>query len=294
MFVSMKEMLEQANAERYAVMAINCFNLETVRSVITAAQLENAPIIVNIYKDHLLQHCDSAIIAPMVKVLAERATVAVALNLDHGQEVSYVKKAVDDGFSSVMMDASLYPLEENIQVTKSIVEYAHAKNVSVEGEIGCMGASQDGKFTTNIMYTDPKEAKQFVEKTGIDALAVSIGTSHGNYPNGMVPAFDISRLIAIKKETNMPLVLHGGSGSGEENIRRAVEHGINKINVGCDFMNANMAAAKQAWETDATISYFDFVTSIEAKSVDLVRYYINLSGSKGKNKGTEIQEEETC
>lgn len=284
MYVSMKNMLADANAHNYAIMAINCFNIETVRSVISAAEMEDSPIIVNIFQDHLLTHCDSELITPVVKILAERSHVNVALNFDHGQEKEYLIKAIDDGFSSVMVDASRFDLENNIKMTKEIAEYAHSHGASVEGEIGCLGASEGGAFTQDAMYTDPEQAKIFFERTGIDALAISIGTSHGNYPDGMVPKFDIERLKEIKKLTNAPLVLHGGSGSGEENIINSVKYGINKINVGCDFMNANRDAVAKHLSENPEINYFDLIHASEKDSVDLVRYYIGLSGSKGKNK----------
>lgn len=284
MYVSMKNMLADANANNYAVMAINCFNIETARAVIHAAEEENAPIIVNIFQDHLLTHCDSGLITPVVKILAERASVSVALNYDHGQEKEYLIKAINDGFSSVMVDMSRFDLENNIKLTKEIADYAHLRGVSVEGEIGCLGASEGGEFTQDAMYTDPMQAKTFAERTGIDALAISIGTSHGNYPDGMVPEFDIERLKEIKRLTNAPLVLHGGSGSGKDNILNSVKNGINKINVGCDFMNANRDAAAKLIKENPDINYFDLIHATEKESMELVKYYIGLSGSKGKNK----------
>lgn len=284
MYVSMKNMLDAANSQNYAVMAINCFNLETARTVISAAEEEKAPVIVNIFYEHLLTHCDSAIIVPIVKTLAQRASVNVALNLDHGQEEDYILRAIDDGFSSVMVDMSRFDLEENIQRTKKVAEYAHERGVSVEGEIGCLGASEDGKYTLDKMYTDPDQAKSFYERTGIDALAISIGTSHGNYPEGMVPKFDFERLQKIKSLTKAPLVLHGGSGSGEENILNSVKYGINKINVGCDFMNKNLSSAKEFIKENPSINYFDLIHGVEKESREIVKYYIGLSGSKGKNK----------
>ena len=283
MYVSMKEMLDNANRGGYAVMAINCFNIETVRSVISAAEELNAPIIVNIYKDHLLTHCDSELIVPIVKKLAERSETSVALNLDHGSERNYIIKAIDDGFSSVMIDASRFELEENIKMTREITEYAHKRGVSTEGEIGALGATEGGAFTNEAMYTDPEQAKIFAERTGVDALAVSIGTSHGNYPDGQVPEFDFKRLQEIKRLTNMPLVLHGGSGSGEYNIKKSVEYGINKINVGCDFMNANRDAVAKTIAENPDINYFDLIKVAEKESRELVKYYIQLSGSENKN-----------
>ena len=284
MYVSMKNMLDDGNANNYAVMAINCFNIETVRAVIRAATIEDAPIIVNIFQDHLLTHCDSELIAPVVKIIAERSNVNVALNFDHGQEKEYLIKAIDDGFSSVMVDASRFDLEDNIKMTREIADYAHMHGASVEGEIGCLGASEGGAFTQDAMYTDPEQAKIFYDRTNIDALAISIGTSHGNYPEGMVPEFDIERLKEIKRLTKAPLVLHGGSGSGEKNIINSVKNGINKINVGCDFMNANRDAAAKYLHNNPDINYFDLIHSTEKESIEIVRYYIGLSGSKGKNK----------
>ena len=283
MYVSMKNMLDAANKGNYAVMAINCFNLETARAVIRAAEAEQSPIIVNIFADHLLTHSDSELITPIVKTLAQRARVDVALNLDHGQEKDYLIRAIDDGFSSIMVDASRFDLEGNIAMTREITEYAHARGVSVEGEIGCLGASEDGKFTQDTMYTDPEEAKRFFAETGIDALAVSIGTSHGNYPEGMAPKFEMERLKKIKELTGAPLVLHGGSGSGEENIRASVANGINKINVGCDFMNANRDATAKILKDNPEINYFELIHQVETDSIDLVRHYIKLSGSSGKS-----------
>lgn len=283
MYVSMKEILEKANKENYAVMAINCFNLETVRAVIKAAELENAPIIINIVQEHLVNHCDSELITPIVEILASRSLVKVALNFDHGEDVELLKKAIDDGFSSVMVDASRFGLQGNIEITRDIVNYAHAKGVSVEGEIGCLGGTEGGAYTNYQMYTDPEEAVKFANETGIDALAISIGTSHGNYPEGMIPEFDFERLKIIKKLTNMPLVLHGGSGSGKDNISKSVKYGINKINVGCDFMNSNVEAINSILEKNPKINYYVMMHQVEEDSIKIVRDYIKLSKSNNKN-----------
>lgn len=284
MYTSMKNMLLDASKNHYAVMAINCFNIETCRCVINAAEKEDAPIIVNIFKDHLLTHCESALIAPVVRYLADRAKISVALNYDHGSDEKSLLKAIDDGFSSVMADMSQYTIEENIKRTRSIADYAHSKGASIEGEIGSLGQTEGGNYTGKKMYTDPDEAKKFFDETDIDALAISFGSSHGNYPEGKSPEFDFDRLKAIKKKTGAPLVLHGGSGSGEENIINAVKYGISKINVGCDFMNANKNNVMHLLEENPDINYFDLIHESEKESEKLVRYYIGLSGSKGKNK----------
>ncbi len=283
MYVSMKGMLKRANEGNYAVMAINCFNIETTRACIEAAQSLRAPIIINIVQEHMVNHCDSNLIAPIVEKLANRASVEVALNFDHGEEVPLLKKALQDGYSSVMVDASRYDLEGNIKMTREIVEFAQQFDASVEGEIGCMGATEGEEFTSDQMKTDPQQALRFATETGIDALAVSYGSSHGNYPEGYVPEFDFERLKEIKELTKMPLVLHGGSGSGDENILKSVENGINKINVGCDFMNANTEAIKKHLAENPDINYWVMMNQVEKESQELVKHYIRLSGSEGKS-----------
>lgn len=282
MYVSMKGMLQRANEGNYAVLAINCFNIETARAVICAAQEKRAPIIVNIVQEHMVSHCDSALIAPIVKMLAQRASVEVALNFDHGEDIGLLKKALQDGYSSVMVDASRYDFDGNIRMTKEIVDFAKQFDASVEGELGCMGATHD-TYTSDDMKTDPKAALRFVRETGVDALAISFGSSHGNYPEGYVPEFDFVRLREIKELTKMPLVLHGGSGSGEENIRNCVTYGINKINIGCDFMNAHVDSIKKHLQKDPDINYWVMMHQVEIDSQECIRKYIDLTGSKGKS-----------
>lgn len=283
MYVSMKGMLERANKGNYAVMAINCFNIETARATITAAQELRAPIIVNIVQEHMVNHCDSELIAPIINMLANRASVEVALNFDHGEEIGLLKKALHDGYSSVMVDGSRFDLEGNIKMTREIVEFAKQFNASIEGEIGCMGGSEGDNYTSDQMKTDPSQALRFAKETGIDALAISFGSSHGNYPQGYVPEFDFERLKEIKELTKMPLVLHGGSGSGEENIRKCVQYGINKINVGCDFMNANVNSIKAQLKDNPSINYWVMMHQVEIESKELVKDYIRLSKSEGKS-----------
>lgn len=283
MYVSMKGMLERANKGNYAVMAINCFNIETARATITAAQELRAPIIVNIVQEHMVNHCDSELIAPIINKLANRASVEVALNFDHGEEIGLLKKALHDGYSSVMVDGSRFDLEGNIKMTREIVEFAKQFNASIEGEIGCMGGSEGDNYTSDQMKTDPSQALRFAKETGIDALAISFGSSHGNYPQGYVPEFDFERLKEIKELTKMPLVLHGGSGSGEENIRKCVQYGINKINVGCDFMNANVNSIKAQLKDNPSINYWVMMHQVEIESKELVKDYIRLSKSEGKS-----------
>lgn len=282
MYVSMKGMLQRANENNYAVMAINCFNIETARACIDAAQSLRAPIIINIVQEHMVNHCDSDLIAPIVKKLAERASVEVALNFDHGEDVGLLKKALHDGYSSVMVDASRFDLDGNIKMTKEIVDFAKAYGASVEGEIGCMGGTE-GTMTSEQMKTDPQQALRFITETGVDCLAVSYGSSHGNYPDGYVPEFDFDRLKKIKELTKAALVLHGGSGSGDQNILKSVECGINKINIGCDFMNANTEAIKKHLKKNPDINFWVMMHQVEKESQEIVKHYIQLSGSVNKS-----------
>lgn len=283
MYVSMKGMLDRANKGKYAVMAINCFNLETAKAVIDGAQNLRAPIIIDLLQDHLIDHLGSKLLTQPIIEMANASSVEVAINLDHGQDIGFVKRCLRDGFSSVMMDASSYPIEKNIEITRKMVEFAQTYNASVEGEVGNIGSVARNNMTGDDMYTNPDLAIEFAKQTGIDALAISYGSSHGDYPDGYVPEFRFDIVEKIKEATNMPLVLHGGSGCGEENIKRSIELGINKINVGSDFMNAQMQSIKENLNRDPTISYPKLIHETIAAGSELVKYYIRLSQSEGKS-----------
>ncbi|NRG26938.1 class II fructose-bisphosphate aldolase family protein [Bacillus circulans] len=282
MYVSMKGMLARANQGKYALMAINCFNLETAKAVIEAAQELRAPIIVDLLQDHLMQHLGSKLLTRPIIEMANAASVEVAINLDHGQDVGFVKRCLRDGFSSVMMDASRYPIDENIRITKEMVEFAQSYDASVEGEIGNIGSVSRNQMTDDEMYTNPDLAIRYAKETGIDALAISYGSSHGDYPDGYIPAFRFDILEKIKGETGIPLVLHGGSGCGEENIRKSISLGINKINVGSDFFKAQINSIKENMVGNE-IDYFDVIHQTIKAGKDLVKYYIELAGSEGKS-----------
>ncbi|MCM3439388.1 class II fructose-bisphosphate aldolase [Metabacillus halosaccharovorans] len=283
MYVSMKGMLDRANTGKYAVMAINCFNLETAKAVIDAAQELRAPIIIDLLQDHLMTHLGSKLLTLPIIEMANAASVEVAINLDHGQDIGFVKRCLKDGFSSVMMDASKYPIEKNIDITRNMVEFAQTYDASVEGEVGNIGSISSDHMTDDEMYTNPDIAIEFALKTGVDALAISYGSSHGNYPDGYVPEFRFDIVEKIKKATNIPLVLHGGSGCGEENIKKSIELGINKINVGSDFMNAQVQRIKDDLREDPELSYFDLIHHTVTAGTELVKYYIRLSGSENKS-----------
>jgi len=283
MYVSMKEMLQKANRENYAVMAINCFNMETAKAVIDAAAESHAPIIVDLLQDDLKTHLDHRYLTQPIIRMAENVNVEVAINLDHGQDIAFVKQCLHEGFSSVMMDASMHPLEKNIAITKEIVQFAQAYNASVEAEVGDMGAVAGDQYTSDAMYTDPEEAIHFIRATGVDCLALSYGSSHGDYPEGYRPAFRFDIVQTIKEATDLPLVLHGGSGAGRENILRSVALGINKINVGADFMKAQRNALHQQLDACPESDYPTLIHQTIEAGKAVVKEYIELSGSKNKS-----------
>ena len=282
MFVNMKYILDNANRDGYAVMAINCVNMEMARAAIEAADEEHSPIIVQFGVGQMAKLAHPTEMVPMIKAMAERASVPVCLNLDHGPSLEAEVNAIQMGFSNVMIDASSLPYEENVRRTRMVVDLAHAKGISVEAELGHVGQAADGDGRTADMYTNVEQAVQFVKETGCDALAVAIGTAHGKYPDGYVPVLDFNRLAELKAALKMPLVLHGGSGSGEENIRKAVAGGINKINVCTDAFHAAELAMKEKWEKEPNTDYLNICMVAEKAVKEFVRDYIRLIGSNDR------------
>lgn len=284
MYQSMKGMLAKANAEGYAVMAINAFNLETARGVIKAAEEMDAPIIIDLLQDHVMSFFDCDILTKPIVKMAEQSPVPVAINLDHGHDIAHLKRCLHEGFSSVMCDASAYDAEENARITRSVVELAQIYGASVEAEVGNMGRIDDAGvvLTDDQMYTDPDVAIDFIQKTGIDALAVSYGSTHGDYPEGYVPTFHFDIVEKIKAATGAALVLHGGSGAGDDNMRRSVEAGINKINVGTDYMIAQREFVAHALAENPDYDFPTLMQDSWAAGIDTIKHYIEISGSAGK------------
>jgi Fructose/tagatose bisphosphate aldolase len=282
MYVSMKKMLNKANYGNYAIMAINCFNIESAYATITAAEELHAPIIIDLLMEHLQKHIPKEYVLPPVIKMAKDASVDVAINLDHGKSESYVRDSILDGFSSVMMDASEHSFEENIQITNEIVKLASKFNTSVEAEIGNMGAVAGDHFTQADMYTDPEKAIEFMERTDVTALAISFGSSHGIMPKDFVPVFDFNIIKKIKAGTHKPLVLHGGSGCGKDNIQKAIKCGINKVNVGSDVMKAQADSIFRSQQGNRDMEYVDLMNKTLDPAKEVVKYYIELSGSTNK------------
>ena len=207
--VKMKTLLENAENKKIGCGAFSIANMEMIRGAIKAAEEMQTPIILQIAEVRL-NYSPLHMIGPMMVAAAKQSKVDVAVHLDHGLTLETVKQALEIGFTSVMLDASTLPFEQNIEKTKSVVELAKKYGATVEAELGLVGGSEDGSSDHGIRCTDPQDAKVIAENTGIDALAVAIGNAHGNYPVAPKLAFDV--LEQIKNNVSIPLVLHGGSG----------------------------------------------------------------------------------
>ena len=283
MYVPMGEILNQANKGNYAVLAVNCFNLEMARAAVKAAEEEYSPLIINIGQGQMTKHADGELMTLIIQRMSEKSNVPIALNLDHGRDFEKIISVIRYGFSSIMIDASKYDLEDNIKRTKEVVKMAKPLNISVEAELGHVGQGMDyHDYENNIesLFTDPEEAKHFLEETGVDALAVAVGTAHGDYHG--IPKIDFERLKKLKSILGIPLVLHGGSGSGEENMVKAIECGINKINICTDVANTFKNAFIDEIKKDKSIDTLNLLSVVENQTKEKIRYYIRLFGSNNK------------
>lgn len=238
MLMNMKELLAVAHTNHFAVPAFNTSSNMILNGVIEASEEKSSPLIIAIHPDEL-----SFVRPAFVKAVIEeaiKATIPVCIHLDHGSSLAQIMEAIQCGFTSVMMDASLLPLEQNIAICKKVVELAHAVNVSVEGELGTIGTTgpEAEAGTEEIIYVNPDDVVTFVEATGVDTLAVAVGTAHGIYPKDKKPELKLELLKEITSRVDIPLVLHGGSANPDEEIAMAVKLGINKINISADIKHA--------------------------------------------------------
>jgi len=228
MLINLEEILKIAEDGEFAVPAFNVYNMETVMGVIKAAEKLNAPVIIQSYS-RLFTNEEAYYLSPIVLAAAKKAKVPVCFHIDHGAGYTEVAKAVRYGCSGVMIDASAYELDKNIEITKKVCDICNEMDIPVEGELGHVGSVND---ETMGEYTKVEEAIEFVEKTKVAALAVMVGTAHGRYKKA--PKLDIERIKTIKDAVKIPLVLHGGSGIPDEEIKASVKAGIRKINFGTD------------------------------------------------------------
>lgn len=282
MLMNMKDLLAVANKNNFAVPAFNISDYNMFNGIMEASEEKNAPVIIAIHPDEL-----SHISTEMVKGIIERihnSSVPAVVHLDHGGTFEQVVTAIRAGFTSVMIDASSQPYEGNVETCKKVCEVAHAVNVSVEGELGTIGNTDSVETTApdEILYTDPMQAKDFIEKTGIDCLAIAIGTCHGIYPKDKKPELRIDILDEIKKIVNAPLVLHGGSSNKDSEIAKSVEHGVNKINISSDIKAAYYDEMREALK-DASLREPNMIQPICVKAMKKVAFdKIELFQADGK------------
>lgn len=248
----MKEMLITAKKQGYAVGQFNINNLEWTQAILQAAQEENSPVILGVSEGAAKYMGSFVTVVHIVKGLIEsyKITVPVAIHLDHGSSFAKCKEAIDAGFTSVMIDASHHSYDENVSITKEVVEYAHARNVSVEAELGTVGGEEDGVIG-GIMYANPTECKNLVEATGIDCLAPALGSVHGPYKGE--PNLGFAEMEEISKLTDLPLVLHGGTGIPTKDIQRSISLGTAKINVNTENQIAATKVIREILEVDKKV-----------------------------------------
>lgn len=252
MLVNLEYVLKIAEEKNCAIGSFNTPNLENMIAVISAAEELNVPVIIMHAQCHE-EYAPLDIVGPIMLLMAKRAKIPVCVHLDHCEDLNYLKRAIDIGFTSVMIDASSLPYDENVKMTKETVCLAHPKNISVEAEIGVLGGREAGNqkpLTKEEMYTDPDLAKKFVDDTNIDALACSFGTAHGIYK--VKPELDFDRIQRINKLCNLPLVMHGGSGVSSEDYVKAIKCGVRKINYYSYMSRDGIYAAREILKKDIT------------------------------------------
>lgn len=278
MFVSSIEMIKAARESRYAVPAFNAENMEMVKAIVEAAERVSSPVMIQTTMPTVKYIGEETAVA-MVKAAADRASVPVALHLDHCTSFEAVMRALRAGYTSVMFDGSKLPFEENAEITRRVVEAARPMGVTVEAELGTVGGKEDN-VSASIIYTDPEEAKKFVELTGVDILAIAIGTAHGFYKGE--PKLDFDRIDAVRNLIDTPLVLHGGSGIPVESVKRAIFLGMSKVNFATELRAAMTAAVREALKDESIIDPKKFMGPGKEAVIALCLDKIDMCGSAGK------------
>ena len=278
MLVNLKYVLELAKKGGFCIPAFNVYNMETVIGVLKAAEETNAPIIMQVYPRLMKEEC-GYFLAPSIVAAAHKASVPVCFHLDHGPSELETTRSIRYGATGIMLDGSTLPFEENIALTKRVVDTCNYIDVQVEGELGHVGTTKDAEMDE---FTTPEDAKRFVEETGVSCLAVAVGTAHGKYSKP--PKLDIGRIEAIRVATkNTALVLHGGSGVPDEEIRKAVKAGIRKMNFATDICYTFLDCCLEELEKpDRQIAIDNFMK----KPIEAVKEFcisrIKLVGADGK------------
>lgn len=269
--VKMKDLLRRAEEKNIGCGAFSVGNMEMVRGAIRAAEELDTPVILQIAEVRL-KNSPLHLMGPMMVQAAKEAKVDVAVHLDHGLTFETVDKVLELGFTSVMLDASTLPFEENIARVKAVVEKARKYGATVEAELGLVGGSEDGSCDHGIRCTDPDDAVVYARETGIDALAVAIGNAHGNYPVAPTLAFDV--LEKIHEKVDIPLVLHGGSGITDKDFQKAISLGIRKVNIATASFNSLTAHVEKYMESTDKHNFFDLNEAMVQGTYENVKRHI--------------------
>lgn len=283
-FVNSKELLLDAQKHGYAVGAFNVENMEMMQAVIAAAEAEQAPVMLQTTPS-TLKYARTSVFAAMARAMAGKASIPVAMHLDHGDSFELCDTAVLDGYTSIMIDGSKLPLDENIALVRRVVEMAQKAPLHpcVEAELGRLGGKEDSLEVKDgdDIYTDPSEAARFVEETGVDALAVAIGTVHGFYKGK--PKLDFERLALLQDAVPVPLVLHGSSGVPDEDVQRAISLGVCKVNFATELRVAYTEAVRETLLSDTTLyDPKNFGAPARDAVTELVRHRIAICGSNNR------------
>ncbi|OCG43989.1 class II aldolase, tagatose bisphosphate family [Gilliamella sp. Choc5-1] len=280
--ISSNNMLKKAQTEHYAVPAFNIHNLETMQVVVeTATELQSPVILAGTPGTY--SYAETENILAIANALSKKHNIPLAVHLDHHEEYNDIVNKINAGVRSVMIDGSHFPYEENIAIVKQVVEYAHRYDVSVEAELGRLGGVEDDLIVNDkdALYTNPKQALDFIEKTGIDSLAIAIGTAHGLYKSE--PKLDFDRLSEIRSMVDIPLVLHGASGVPEKDVRECIKRGICKVNVATELKIAFSDALKQYFiEHPDANDPRHYMKPAKAAMKDIVKKIITTCGCAGK------------
>ena len=282
MLVNMKEMLNKADSGKYAVPHFNINNLEWTRFILEECQELNSPVILGVSEGAIKYMGGYKTVSNLVKSLISdlNITIPVALHLDHGSSYESCVQAIDNGFTSVMIDASKYPLEENINITKQVVLYVKDKNVTVEAEVGAVGGEEDG-VADELAYAKIEDAVKLVDSTNIDFLAPALGSVHGIYKGK--PKLDFERMVKIHELIKLPLVLHGGSGIPDELIKKSISCGITKININTELQIAWSNAVRIFLnENDKVYDPRKIIKGGEIAMKEMIKEKIILFGSNNK------------
>lgn len=279
MYTTSKEMILKAREGHYAIPAFNAENMEMVQAIVEAAEEMKSPVMIQTTPT-TVNYIKREMAYAMVKAVADKASVPVSLHLDHCENYDDVVAAMEAGYSSVMIDASKLPYEENVAVTQKVVEAAKKYGATVESELGTVGGKEDGHVADGVIYTDPDEALDFATRTGIDIFAVAIGTAHGFYKGE--PKLNFELLAKLREMIEVPLVLHGGSGIPDEMIKKTIDLGISKVNFATELRAACTKAVREVLENDSVIDPKKFMGKGREAVKELCIHKIKLCGSDGK------------